>query len=108
MIKFRQYQDSFGENASGAIDFSDTVFIRNLSANTEEVINCPDSSRFAIFQYDTTKLWVSHGSDTLTIPTGSSDDKAIALNPDTRYISNDREIRMISDKDCQVVVSFYG
>lgn len=108
MIRFRQYSDEFGERNSAAIEQSDSVYTRNLTANTEAVIDIPNEARFAIFQYDVQRLWTRFDGATLTVPSTNSDDADVSLNPDVRYIANVDSIRLISPTDGIAVVSFYG
>lgn len=108
MIKFRQYPDTLGGNNSAAMEQSDSVFIRELDDGTETTIATPASARFALFQYDVTKLWVRFDGDVLTVPNGDADDSDVSLNPDIRYVSGIDTIRLISDTDGTAVVSFYG
>lgn len=108
MLKFKIWEDEFGNNNTDAIRLSDEVFIREITGNVEETISIPATARFALFQTDVTELWVAVGSTPITVPSGDLDSQTINLNPDTRYISGEDTIRIISSSAGKVVVSFYG
>lgn len=108
MRKFKQHPDYLDENGSGAIEESDEVFIRYLSANTEATVVVPTGARFALFQHRSQELWTRNGGPPLTVPEEDLDSQSLSLNPDIRYVSGVDTIRMISKLPGLVVVSFYG
>lgn len=108
MKEFRIYADDLGNDFTGAIPQSTDVFINAITADVEETITVPAGAVFALFQSDTTDLWVRLDGSTLTVPVGDLTSQTIMLNPDMRYIAGTTTIRIISPTSGTVIVSFYG
>lgn len=105
MKKLKLSNDRFGQT-NFAIDPSDTVATRVLTASAAKTVTVPAGATQVV--YSATDDFYVNDAGAAAVPSVDSDTGTTELNPTVRNVQAGNTLSVISPYSCVVTFSFYG